>query len=358
MAAHRRSSHTGRDSRAGRVAGRGAPRASAGRASQAYNGVVREQVSDLQRGRIVAATFEVSAQLGSANVTVAHVVERSGVSRRTFYELFADRQECLLAAFEQAVAYASARVLPAYESAKGWREQIRAGLAALLSFIDDEPVIGRLLIVDSFGSGPATDARRGEIVEVLTRAVDKARAEVKASIKPAPLTAEGIVGGVLTVIHSRITENGKAVLSELTGPLMSMIVLPYLGPAAARKELERPAPQAARKKSAVSLLGDPFKDSGLRLTYRTVRVLTAIADLSERGVNPSNRLIADAADIKDQGQISKLLTRLQRAEMIANTGLTPGKGAPNSWVLTDNGRRVVETIQAHTQDHRRGGDGV
>ncbi len=51
------------------------------------------------------------AERGAANVSVAHVVERAGVSRRTFYELFADREECFLAAFDDAVSRASRYVL-------------------------------------------------------------------------------------------------------------------------------------------------------------------------------------------------------------------------------------------------------
>ena len=56
--------------------------------------------------------FDVAAQQGAGSVTVAHVVERSGVSRRTFYEHFSDREDCLLAAFERALTLASDRVVP------------------------------------------------------------------------------------------------------------------------------------------------------------------------------------------------------------------------------------------------------
>lgn len=339
----RASGHT-RDGRAKRVVRRDAERV-----PQAYNGVVREQISDLQRARIIAAMFDVCAERGAANVTVAHVVERSGVSRRTFYELFDDREDCILAAFEQALEYAAGHVLRAYESEKSWRERIRASLIALLSFLDDEPVIGGFLIVESFSGGPATLARRGGVVGKLTEAIERGYREVKGSVTPAPLTAEGLVGGALTVIHSRLAKNDHAPLIELTNSLMSMIVLPYLGAAAARKELDRPIPSPVSGSSKASLT-DPFKEAGMRLTYRTLRVLVAIGDHP----GASNRLIADTAEIKDQGQVSKLLNRLQRAGMISNTGLTPGKGAPNSWDLTGSGRRVVATIRARTEGHRPG----
>jgi AcrR family transcriptional regulator len=117
------------------------------------NGLGRGQVSEIQRARILSGMFDVVCERGAGDVTVAHVVERSGVSRRTFYEQFDDREECFLAAFEQAVAYASERVLPPYEIEGRWHERVRAALIALLGFLDDEPAIARLLIVESLAGG-------------------------------------------------------------------------------------------------------------------------------------------------------------------------------------------------------------
>jgi AcrR family transcriptional regulator len=307
--------------------------------------------------------FDMVYEWGASSVTVAHIVQRAGVSRRTFYELFDDREDCFLAAFERALAYASERVLSAYEAQRGWRERIRAALIALLSFFDEEPVIGRLLIVDSFGEA-VTFARRGEVIAKLTSAIEQGRtlkgtphgvaqagARGKASLMPPSFTGEGLVGGVLTAIQSRLVGDNRESLVELANPLMSMIVLPYLGASAARGELERPVPVCSAGARVEPLLSDPFKDAGMRLTYRTVRVLTAVADHP----GASNRLVADTAEISDQGQISKLLTRLERVGVIANTGLGPGQGAPNAWTLTANGRHVVNSISAHTADSEHGG---
>lgn len=320
------------------------------RALQTNGGVVRGQLSDIQRARILSATFDICSERGASNVTVAHVAERSGVSRRTFYEQFSDRNGCLSAAFEQALKHASERVLPAYEAEEGWREKIRAGLLALLVFLDEERPIGKLLIVEPFGGGTATLERRNEVVGKLTQALEQGRGESKAPQTIPPLTEEGLLGGVLTVLHSRLAETRHEPLIELTNPLMSTIVLPYLGSAAARRELQRPLPPApsSRKRAlgrAVPLPSEPFKDTGMRLTYRTVQVLTAVSDHP----GASNRLIADTAEVNDQGQISKLLMRLERIGMISNTGVGPGQGFPNAWTLTADGHRVVSTIAAHTE---------
>ena len=135
---------------------------------------------------------------------------------------------------------------------------------------------------------------------------------------------------------------------------MSMIVLPYLGAAAARRELERPLPAPVPTKGSSrgeGLLSDPFKDAGMRLTYRTVRVLLAVAEHS----GASNRLIGETAGISDQGQMSKLLGRLRRLGLISNTGLGPGQGAPNAWTLTEKGRRIAQSIHTHTAGESRAG---
>jgi AcrR family transcriptional regulator len=315
------------------------------RASRGYDSAVRTQLADLQRARMLSAMFDVAVERGVGNVTVAHVVERSGVSRRTFYEHFVDRDRCFLAAFERALGLAGERVLPAYLSQGGWRERVRSGLSALLMFLDEEPVIGRLLIVESPSSGQMTLERRRQLIAGMTGAIDEGRSETKSTVPPS-LAAEGIVGGVLAVIHTRLVQADRPPLVELLNPLMSMIVLPYLGAGAARREMDGPVPKAeSRDGDGEPLMSDPFKAAGMRLTYRTVRVLMAVVQ------NPgaSNRVIGESAGIDDQGQISKLLGRLQRIGLVSNAGLGPGQGAPNEWSLTDKGSRVVHTIQAHTE---------
>jgi AcrR family transcriptional regulator len=267
------------------------------------------------------------------------------VSRRTFYEIFEDREDCFYAAFDQALAFASKCVSAAFHSRRGWREQIRAGLVALLCFLDEEPVLGRMLIVEAMSGGPRTLARRAEAMAHLTRVVDGGRGLTgKASPPASPLTAEAVVGGTFSVIHARMASLDHEPLVGLAGSLMSMIVMPYLGAAAARREFERPLPRRQaepRRAEGGPLLSDPFKEAGMRLTYRTVRALTAIAETPDA----SNRVVGLAAGVGDQGQISKLLGRLERIGLVSNSGLGPGTGMPNAWALTDKGRQVMYAIQ-------------
>ena len=134
-----------------------------------------------------------------------------------------------------------------------------------------------------------------------------------------------------------------------------MIVLPYLGPAAARREQALPAPVAVSPRAGaaprVALRGrwrDPLESVPMRLTYRTSRVLEGVAELAARGSDPSNREVADFAGIHDAGQVSKLLRRLERLGLFANSGAGHAKGEPNAWRLTPQGEQVARSIRAHS----------
>lgn len=321
---------------------RGRRPASAKRPTSGLDARERARVEGIQRARMLSAVSRVAAERGAANLTVAHVVERAGVSRRTFYELFTGAEDCLLAAMEQALVRAKECVFGDYDLKAPWRNRIRAALVALLRFCEEEPATARLLVVESLAAGPTIMERRRYALEPVIAAIDEGREPAKASSALPPLTAEGVVGGVLSVIHERVLAGERTPLVQLANPLMSMVVLPYLGAAAARRELDQPTPPLGESRKDVPLQVDPFKDAGMRLTYRTIRVLGVI------GENPglSNRQIGDTAGASDQGQISKLLARLQRMGLITNSSQgAPAQGMPNAWTLTPLGEQLAQSIQ-------------
>ncbi len=303
-------------------------------------------MEDIQRTEILEALAAIVAERGVGGVTLADTLTRAGVTRRVFYGLFADVDACLLAAFDLGVERAAQRIVPAYAAQSRWRDAIRAALAEQLRFLDDEPALGRLCVVHSLGGGPALLRRRTEVQSALCKAVDRGRAEGAAGrTELPPVVAEGVVGAVLAVVQARLLaqdadppEERPAI--ELFGSLMSLVVLPYLGASAARRELTRPAP-APLGAAGHAVLGSGFDDHGVRLTYRTGRVLTAIA----RYPGASNREVAERAGIVDQGQISKLLARLERAGVIASLSEGTSRGAPNAWRLTELGERVERGVE-------------
>jgi AcrR family transcriptional regulator len=278
-------------------------------------------------------------------VSVAHVVERSGVSRRTFYEHFADREDCFLAAFDRAVGSARGLVRAAYEQENGWREGMRSGLGRLLLIVDEEPSLARVCVVEALGAGPRLLERRAEVMKELADVIDRGRSLASGAYDPPDLTSEAIAGAVFAILHTRLLEGSQAPFTKLLGPLMSIIVLPYLGARVAGSELSGPAVKSRKDGSAraLSRTKDPLGGLKMRLTHRTVRVLTAVA----RQPGASNREIAEGSGIADQGQISKLLTRLARLELVVNTGEGPERGASNAWHLTARGEQVERATRGH-----------
>ncbi len=299
-------------------------------------------VSGMQRRRLLGAFVELVSEQGLQGAGIGPTCKRAGVSRRTFYEVFSDHDACVLAALDEALWRLRECVLPAYEREGKWSTRIRAALFALLECFDAEPGLARLCVVETLRARQEVSLLRKRILDILTAIVDEGRCESKQGGTLPPLTAQGVVGGVLSVIHARLLDEPHAALVELAGPLMAMIVHPYLGPAAARRELNRLAPDIP---SAITRgPNDPFRDIPIRFTYRTALVLATIAAEGGRGSCPSNRYIADTAGIADDGQTSRLLRRLQQAGLIENHSNGHAKGEANAWALTERGQAIQEAI--------------
>jgi DNA-binding MarR family transcriptional regulator len=241
-------------------------------------------------------------------------------------------------------------VVEACASQRTWRERVRHGLAALLALFDAEPELARVCVVEALGAGKLVLARRAGIVDELIASLDAEAPRARGSGPTPLLTAQGVVGGALSVIHTRLleqrtadgSEEGPGSLSELHGQLMALIALPHLGARAAGEELTRQAPEVQSPKTPHfdGERGRLLERLDMRLTYRTVRCLIFI------GEHPgsSNREIARGAEMADEGQTSKLLSRLVRLDLIVNSQ-SHGPGHPNRWALTPHGQQVLSAVQ-------------
>jgi AcrR family transcriptional regulator len=314
----------------------------------------RGQVAEIQRSRLLAGAVSEIDERGYSGTTVAGITGRARVSRRTFYEMFAGREECLGAILEEVTSLIEHELGAANLAVCSWRERVRRSLWVILSFFDREPVLARVCVVQALHGGPMVLECRERVLARLTAVVDEGRGEgVRAAAGCTALTGEGVVGAAFTIIYARLLRREAKPLRSLLGELVGMIVLPYLGAAAARKELERPVPAAAplsetsheSRRDVCWSTGDLLEGVPMRLTYRTARVLEGV------GAHPgvSNRQVADNAGIGDQGQVSKLLRRLQRLGLLANQGEgAHAKGEPNAWMLTPRGEHLTQSIRMLT----------
>ncbi len=313
----------------------------------------RGQVEEIQRSRLLAAAATTIDELGYEQTSVQRITGRARISRRTFYELFGNRDACLVGLIDEVVGRIERELAASGLERLAWRERVRGGLWAILSFLDEEPVLARICVVQALGGGPLVLERREQILARLAAVLDEGRFEGPGGAQCTLVTAEGLVGGAFGVVFARLRSGDQGPLTGLLEELMGMIALQYLGPRAARREQQRsaPAPRPARRSlGGVGARGepDPLGEVPMRLTYRTARVLQYIA---ERPL-ASNRMVGDHAGVTDPGQISKLLRRLERLGLTANTGGGHLNGEPNAWKLTARGGQVARRLSLVALDRK------
>ncbi len=324
-----------------------------GREPEADCALPGERVAQLQRARLLTAAVAAFDELGYVGTSVGDVTGRARVSRRTFYEQFANGDECLAAVLDEAVVSVERELAGAELAGRSWCERVRVGLSVILGFLDRDPVLARVCVVQAARGGALLLERRERVLARLVVMVDGGRGENVRGVAPTALTAEGLVGAALSIVQARIARRDHRPLSGLLNELVAMIVLPYRGGVAARRELERPAPPERSSPAASVTPGvapfvaragvDPLACVPMRLTYRTTRVLECVAQRP----GASNRQVAELAGVQDPGQISKLLMRLQRIGLLINTGEGHTRGEPNAWRLTPLGERVAEQLFQH-----------
>jgi AcrR family transcriptional regulator len=204
---------------------------------------VRKLPSDLiravQRERLIAAMLRAASELGYLEANVQDVIERAGVSRPTFYEHFANKEDCFLAAFDTTAKRLREKVgAAASEGGDCWRDRLRFGMEAMLAFLGAEPDTARTLIVEARAASTEAVTRRVELLDHFSTCLDEqARELLPKGTRYSEITASGVVGGVEALLYSRLCKNQFDQLEELLPSMMYFAVLPYQGHEAASKEL-------------------------------------------------------------------------------------------------------------------------
>jgi AcrR family transcriptional regulator len=163
-----------------------------------------------QRERLIAATEQLIAEKGAAATTIEAIVKAAGVSSVTFYEHFRGKEECFVAAFDEAVGELRASV----PAELAWPEQAEAILAALLEAIDAEPARARLCLVEAQMAGPRLRARYEAELDALAAGFGD------------PL-GQAIVGGLAWLLRERL-ELGGGEVRDLLPKMTELVLDPYL----------------------------------------------------------------------------------------------------------------------------------
>jgi AcrR family transcriptional regulator len=157
-----------------------------------------------QRVRLIAAMVEVIGKHGYRGTTVSQVIESAGVSRKTFYEHFANKQECLLSTHEAIMSAALSRVERAYQDADGRSELAHRAIHALLETASGNPGAVRLAVVEIGAAGPAGVERRARELVRFERVIRAALELVPDEGADSEIVLKAIVGGLNRVLYRRI----------------------------------------------------------------------------------------------------------------------------------------------------------
>jgi len=200
------------------------------------HGLPRSFVESNQRQRILRAVVEVASGTGYGGFTVRDVIERAGVSRRTFYEHFENKEQAFLAAYELVVSRLAVEVSASATRGGSWSQRIGFGLATFLDRLASDPALAHLCVVDILAAGPPALAVRAGAMEAFRSFLQPGLAEAPDGLPIPALAAETAIGGAYEVVYSLVLEGRTAELPVLLPDLLQIVLLPFLGAQAAAAE--------------------------------------------------------------------------------------------------------------------------
>jgi AcrR family transcriptional regulator len=287
-----------------------------------------------QRDRLVAAMGELTAEIGLAAVGVHHVCQRAGVSRRTFYDLYADRDACVVDTHEEAFGRLLGHLAEVVADAGAvWEDRAVAVTQALLGAWDADRVLAQLCLVSSVSGHPeALELRRTAMAQIAGLLADPPRQPmVEASVLGCAIS------GIWGLAFASLTEKPDASLSDLAGVAIYLVVAPFAGRRhAAARAAGRGGTVAYVTRWTPAVVGGD-DDRGLlvtELTSQTLRYLNGHP-------GAANIEIARAVDVRHESQMSRHLGRLERAGMVSRRR----EGRTNAWVLTARGEEAARTLR-------------
>jgi AcrR family transcriptional regulator len=186
-----------------------------------------------QRERMLAAVADVSSAASYAEMSVEDIIVTAGVSRRTFYEHFKNKEDAFLAAYEEASGRLLAAVRAGYESRETFADRVHAGIEMFLMLLAADPAFARMCIVEVMAAGPEAVQRRNDAMQAFAMMIEENARELLHEPPPSELTAETVVGGIYDVIYTRIQRGEIRQLPELAPDLAKSALMHYLGPEAA-----------------------------------------------------------------------------------------------------------------------------
>jgi AcrR family transcriptional regulator len=202
------------------------------------HGLPREMVVRSQRERLLAAVVRVAAEKGYEATSVADILEEAGVGRESFYELFDDKRDCILAAHAVLVDHLEATVRAVYEEPGPWAGRVRKSVAATLQWFAADPAAARVTVVELAAVGAVSRERFQADFQRFTRLLEEGRDDPGPG---RPRASELAIGAGIAKLYEEVICGRTAELPSLLPELIYELLVPFVGEEAARAEQLRAA---------------------------------------------------------------------------------------------------------------------
>jgi len=180
----------------------------------------REEVAASQRRRMLDAIPRVVAEKGYTATSVADVLKLAGVSRETFYEHFANKEACFLAAYDQGIARLREGVEAAIAGDDDPRARFDRFLAAYLGALSTERALARCFLIEVYAAGPEAQQRR---VDQQQRVVDAFAGVFGATTADERFACEALVAALISLVTARVSIGAYDDLPALREPLVALL---------------------------------------------------------------------------------------------------------------------------------------
>jgi AcrR family transcriptional regulator len=201
------------------------------------HGLSPEFVARNQRERLIAGLIQALYEVGYQKTTVSLIGQRAAVSKSDFYKHFESKDECFIAAYDEAAARIRERVAEACGEASGkpWPLRVSAAIDALLKLLAAEPALASIVLVEGLRAGRGVYDRYQEAIESFVGCLRDGAPGAPGGAEVPEATDEAVVGGVASMLGRRVLAGEAEQLGQLFPEILGFVLSAYLDVEEARR---------------------------------------------------------------------------------------------------------------------------
>jgi AcrR family transcriptional regulator len=203
--------------------------AAAARLPRGRHGLPPEVVAENQRERLISGIIEAVGEHGYAETTIADIVGAAGLSRKSFYVHYKNKEDCFVAAYEASFGYLRQEIKAVEGTKKEWGLWVRARIARLLELLAAEPEMASFFLIAPASVGDPVTMRHHEAMRELVGELAADAPRRRGRSEPEGTREQALAGGISRLVVRKLDEGEAAKLGELLPALSELVLRPYLG---------------------------------------------------------------------------------------------------------------------------------